>query len=104
MLESASATGQTGKQRAELVFTGPFDLTIRQSEAPPLVTPDPTGSSRIVVQLFDGVLATLIERNDGTSKAMYHFYWERNGRFYELQAFGPPLQRDAMLRVIRSLQ
>lgn len=103
-LESSSIIGEAGKQRAELVFTGPFDMTLRQSQTPPPFTPDPTGSSHITVQLFDGVQGTLIERNDGTSKALYHLYWERFGRFFELQVFGPPLQRDAVLRVARSLE
>lgn len=103
-LETHSVTGDFGKQRSELVFDGVFDLTVRQSQVPPLVTPDPTGASRITVQLFEGVQASLIERNDGTSKALYHLYWDRGGMYYELQAFGPPQQRELILRVARSLQ
>ncbi len=104
VLESHSVTGELGRQRSELVFDGPFEMTIRQAlEAPP-VSPDPTGASRISIQLFDGVQASLIERNDGTAQAMYHLYWERNNQYFELQAFGPPQQRQLILRVARSLQ
>jgi hypothetical protein len=104
LLESASVQGPSGRQRADLVFDGPFDLTVRQSQVPPPVSPDPAGASRRVVDLFPNVRATYIERNDGTSKALYHLFWEVNGLFYEVQAFGPPLQSRAILQVARSLQ
>lgn len=96
--------GETGRQRVELVFQGAFDMTLRQAQVPPPVTPDPTGASRITVRLFDNVPASLIESNDGTGDALYHLYWERNGVYYELQAYGPPLQRETILRVARSLK
>jgi hypothetical protein len=102
-LESSSVTGTPGRQQAELVFAGPFDLTIRQSQYPPAVAPDPAGASRIVVDLFPNVRADLIERNDGSSRALYHLFWSRNGVYYEVQAFGPPLQRRHILMVATSL-
>ena len=46
----------------------------------------------------------LIERNDGTRDALYHLFWQQNGIYYEVQAFGPPLQRRAILEFARSLQ
>lgn len=104
VLETHSIVGQPGRQRSEFVFSGPFNITIRQAQVAPPVSPDPTGASRTTIQLFDGVLASLIERNDGTRDALYHLYWQRGGQYFELQAYGPPLQREMMLRVARSLQ
>lgn len=103
-LEAATVTGTPGRQQVELIFAGPFELAIRQAQFPPSVDPDPSGASRIEVDLFSNVEATLIERNDGSEKAMYHLFWMRNGMYYELQAVGPPLQRRAILRVATSLQ
>jgi hypothetical protein len=104
VLESATVQGIAGRQQADMVFDGPFDLTLRQSQFPPAVAPDPAGASRRVVNLFPNVRATFIERNDGTSKALYHLFWETNGLHYEVQAFGPALQSRAILQVARSLQ
>ena len=104
VLESHSVTGEAGRQRSELVFNGPFEISIRQAQVPPLVEPDPTGASRRSIFLFDGIQASFIERTDGTSKALYHLYWERNGFFYELQAFGPYQQQRTILQIARSLQ
>ena len=103
-LTQGSVVGEVGRQRSELVFDGAFEMTIRQAQVPPPFTPDPTGASRITLRLFENTPAILIERNDGTRQALYHLYWERDGRFYELQAYGPPLQREIILRVARSLQ
>jgi hypothetical protein len=104
VLESATIQGSGGRQQADFVFDGPFDLTLRQSQFPPAVSPDPAGASRRIVDLFPNVRATFIERNDGTSKALYHLFWESNGLHYEIQAFGPALQSRAILQVARSLQ
>ncbi len=104
VLESHSVIGEPGKQRSELVFAGTFDIAIRQAQVPPPVEPDPTGASRRSIQLFDGTFASFIERTDGSSKALYHLYWERDGFFYELQAFGPYQQQRIILQVARSLQ
>jgi hypothetical protein len=93
-----------GRQQAELVFTGPFDLTIRQSQFAPAVSPDPSGASRTVIDLFPNVRATLIERYDGTSRALYHLFWERDGIHYEVQAVGPHQQRRLILLIATSLQ
>jgi len=103
-LESATVTGAPGRQQVELIFAGPFELTIRQSQFPPAVNPDPSGASRSTVDLFPNTQAIFIERNDGSEKALYHLFWARNGMFYELQASGPPLQRRAILRVATSLE
>ena len=103
-LESHSVLGEAGRQRSELVFVGPFEIAIRQSQVPPVLEPDPTGATRTTEQLFPGVRASFIQRTDGTSKAMYHLYWERNGFFYELQAFGPYQQQSTILQIARSLE
>jgi hypothetical protein len=103
-LASGTITGEDGRQQAELVFSGPFDLTIRQSQIPPAVGPDPAGASRRVIDLFPNVRATLIEINDGSGDAQYHYFWERDGIFYEVQAVGPPLQERAIRQVATSLQ
>ena len=99
-----AVTGQPGRQQAELVFDGPFDLTLRQSQYPPAVSADPAGASHSEVALFPNVRATLIEVNDGTSRALYHLLWDQNGVYYELQALGPPQQRRTVLEIARSLQ
>jgi hypothetical protein len=103
-LASSSVTGETGRQQAELVFTGAFDLTIRQAQFPPAVSADPSGASRRVINLFPNVRATLIEINDGSGDAQYHYLWERGGIYFEVQAVGPPLQERAMRRVATSLE
>lgn len=103
-LESVSVSGQPGRQHTEMVFEGSFTLTLRQSQLAPLVNPDPTGASRVLVNLFPGVTVTLIEQNDGSQKALYHLFWEHAGLFYELQAAGPPQQRRLILQVAASLE
>jgi hypothetical protein len=103
-LSSASVTGEPGRQQAELVFTGAFDLTLRQSQLPPAMPPDPTGASRRTIDLFPNVEAILIEINDGSGDAQYHYFWQREGLYYELQAVGPPLQERAIREVATSLQ
>ena len=103
-LLSGTVTGTAGRQRAELVFGGPFDLTIRQSQYPPAVSADPAGASQVDIDLFPNVRATLIEINDGSRKALYHVLWSKDNLFYEVQAVGPPLQRSTVLQVARSLQ
>jgi hypothetical protein len=103
-LSSTSVIGEAGRRQAELVFDGPYDLTIRQAQFPPAVSPDPAGASRITIDLFPNVKAMLIEVNDGTGEALYHLFWERQGIYYELQAYGPPLQRRAILNVATSLE
>lgn len=103
-LTSMAVTGQPGRQLAELVFEGPFDLTLRQSQYAPAPASDPAGASRIVIDLFPNVRATLTERNDGSNKALYHLLWQRDGLYYEVQASGPPLQRQAILDLARSLR
>lgn len=103
-LVSSTTTGTTGRQRNELVFNGPYDLTIRQSQYPPPVAPDPAGTSRTDIDLFSNVRATFLQQNDGSQKAMYHLFWVRNAIYYELQAFGPPIQQRQILEIARSLQ
>jgi len=103
-LIAANVQGARGRQQTELVFNGPYDMTIRQSQVPPAQSADPTGASKTDVQLFTNTAATLIERNDGSQKALYHLLWVRNGLYYELQAFGPPLQRRQILDAARSLE
>ena len=103
-LTSSSVIGDKGRQQAELVFSGAFDLTIRQSQFPPAVSPDPAGASRRTIDLFPNVKATLIEINDGSGSAQYHYLWERGGIYFELQAVGPPLQERSLRQVATSLQ
>lgn len=103
-LSAGSVTGLPGRQQAELVFAGPFDLTIRQSQVPPPASPDPTGASRTMVNLFPNVPAIFIQRNDGSARAMYHLFWQRDGIYYELQAFGPAQQQPTILQIARSLE
>jgi hypothetical protein len=102
-LLSGSVTGDRGRQQAELVFGGPFDLRLRQSQYPPPRDADPTGASQSVVRLFPNVQGTLVERNDGSTKALYHLFWVKDGLYYEVQAVGPPLGRDYILQVATSL-
>jgi len=96
--------GDPGRQQAELVFSGAFDLTIRQAQVPPAVPPDPAGASRRTIDLFPNVKAILIEINDGSGDAQYHYFWQRDGIYYELQSVGPPLQERVMRQVATSLQ
>jgi len=103
-LVSGVVAGTSGRQQAELVYEGPFDLSIRQAQFPPVIPEDPAGASRSIIDLFPNVRATLIEVNDGTGDALYHLFWERDGFFFEVQASGPPLQRRTVLQVARSLQ
>ncbi len=103
-LIGSAVNGAPPRQRVELIFNGPFDMIVRQSQFPPAVNPDPTGASRVDIDLFPNVRATLIERYDGSRHTEYQLYWERNALFYEVQAEGPPLQRDAILTLARSLE
>jgi len=103
-LVSTSTTGPPGRQRTELVFGGPYDITVRQSQYPPPVGPDPAGASRTTIDLFPNVQADFVQINDGSQQATYHLFWVRNAIFYELQAFGPPLQQRQILEMARSLQ
>jgi hypothetical protein len=100
----ASVTGNPGRQQAELFFEGSFDITVRQSQFPPTVPPDPTGATHRVVDLFPNVAADLIEINDASGRASYHYYWEQDGIYYELQAVGPPLQERDLRAVATSLE
>jgi hypothetical protein len=103
-LSGGTMTGNPGRQQAELVFEGVFDLTLRQAQYPPAVSPDPAGASRRGIDLFPNVPATLIEINDASGDASYHYFWERGGIFYEVQAIGPPLQERAIRAVATSLE
>lgn len=103
-LSDSTATGDAGRQQIELVWTGPFNMTIRQSQFAPAVSPDPTGASREVLQLFSNVSAALITEDDGTGRTMYHLFWQQGDMYYEVQAQGPPLQRNTILQIARSLQ
>jgi hypothetical protein len=103
-LFSTATTGAQGRQQTDLVFHGPYDMTIRQSQVAPPVTPDPAGVSKTDIDLFPNVKATFLQVNDGSQQAMYHLFWTRNALFYELQAAGPPLQQRQILEVARSLQ
>lgn len=103
-LMSIAVNGAAPRQRVELLFDGPFDMVVRQSQFPPPVAPDPSGASRIDIDLFPNVRAELLERYDGSRRAEYHLYWQRNGIFYEVQAEGPPLQRNLILALARSLE
>lgn len=103
-LESTAVIGDPGRQAVSFVWVGPFEFTIRQSQFPPAVSPDPSGSSRSALDLFPNVRAELIERNDASGDAMYHLYWTQDDIYHELQAFGPPQQRRIILEIARSLQ
>jgi hypothetical protein len=103
-LESSAVTGTSGRQQAEFVWNGTFDLTVRQSQFPPAVTAPPAGASRSVIDLYPNVRADLIEVNDASGDSLYHLLWQRENIYYELQALGPGAQRDLVLRVARSLE
>jgi hypothetical protein len=103
-LESTAVIGDPGRQAVSFVWVGPFEFTIRQSQFPPAVSPDPSGSSRMALDLFPNTRAELIEVNDASGDALYHLYWQRDDIYYELQAFGPPQQRRIILEIARSLQ
>lgn len=103
-LTVSTIVGDPGRQQVELVWAGTFDMTIRQSQYPPAVGEDPAGASRVAIDLFPNVPATLIERNDASGAAMYHLFWQDENIYYELQAFGPPQQRRIILDIARSLE
>jgi hypothetical protein len=103
-LESTAVTGEPGRQMVEFVWTGPFDFTVRQSQFPPAVSADPSGASRVSVDLFPSIQATLIELNDASGDSQYHLLWTKDQVYYELQAVGPPQQRRVILQIARSLQ
>jgi hypothetical protein len=103
-LESTAVTGEPGRQAVSFVWVGPFEFTVRQSQFPPAVAPDPSGASRTGLNLFPNVRAELIERNDGSGDAMYHLFWQEDDIYYELQAFGPAQQRRTILQIARSLE
>ena len=103
-LTDSTVTGDAGRQEVDLVWTGPFDMTIRQSQFAPAVSPDPTGSSRENIQLYSNVLAALLSEDNGTGRTQYHLFWQQGDIYYEIQANGPPLQRDTILKIARSLQ
>jgi hypothetical protein len=103
-LESTAVTGHPGRQAVSFVWTGPFDLTIRQSQYPPAVSADPSGASRITIDLFPATRATLIELNDASGDAFYHVLWQDDEIYYELLAYGPPQQRRIILDIARSLE
>ena len=100
---TVSVTGAAGRQQVELAFDGPFEMTFRQAQFAPAFSADPAGASRVVIELHPNTPATLIERYDGSAKALYHVIWQRNGFYWELHAVGPPQQRRAILDAARSL-
>jgi hypothetical protein len=103
-LESTAVTGEPGRQAASFVWTGPFEFTIRQSQYPPAVSADPSGASRITIDLFPATRATLIEQNDASGDAFYHLLWQDDDVYYELLGYGPPQQRRIILDIARSLE
>jgi len=103
-LYDASVTGNPGRQQVELFFEGVFEIAVRQAQFPPAVPPDPTGATRRTIDLFPNVPAALIEINDASGDASYHYFWERGGIYYEVQAVGPALQERAIRAVATSLQ
>jgi hypothetical protein len=103
-LESAAVTGQPGRQQTQLIFDGPYEMAIRQSQFAPPVTAAPTGASRTTIDLFPNVRAIFIQVNDGSSRALYHLFWEQDGFYYELQAYGPPLQQRHIRQIATSLE
>jgi hypothetical protein len=103
-LETASVIGQPGRQQTELVFDGPYEMSIRQAQFEPPVMADPAGASRTIIDLFPNTRATFVQVNDGSSRALYHLYWEREGFYYELQASGPPLQQRQIRLIATSLE
>ena len=103
-LTAIQVTGATGKQTAVLAFDGPFDMTVRESQVAPAINADPGGTTHIVLNLFPNTKADVIERNDGSAKAEYRIVWSQAGIYYEVLASGPPLSREQILKVARSLQ
>lgn len=103
-LESTSVTGEPGRQAVAFVWVGVFDFTIRQSQFPPAVSADPSGASRISIDLFPATRATLIEQNDATGDAFYHLLWQDDEMYYELLGYGPAQQRRIILDIARSLE
>lgn len=103
-LESTAVTGEPGRQAVALVWVGVFDFTIRQSQFPPAVSADPSGASRVTIDLFPSTPATLIEQNDATGDAFYHLLWQDDKMYYELLGNGPPQQRRIVLDIARSLE
>jgi hypothetical protein len=101
---SAAGTGEVGRRSVTMVFEGPFEISLKQSQAPPAVSPDPSGSTRVEITLMPGVRATLIERNDGTRRSFYHLLWEKDRLYYEVIATGPPQSRRLVLELAKSLQ
>jgi hypothetical protein len=101
---NASVTGEPGRQQVELFFEGVFEISVRQAQFPPPVPPDPTGSTHRTIDLFPNVQAELIEINDASGAASYHYYWERNGIFYEVLAVGPALQERTLRTLTTSLE
>jgi len=103
-LTAINVSGTAGQQTAVLAFDGPFDMTVRQSQVAPILSPDPAGTSHIVVDLFPNIKADVIERNDASRNAEYRVVWAQGGVFFEVLAAGPPLSREQILKVARSLQ
>jgi hypothetical protein len=103
-LSTGIVEGEGSRRSATMEFEGPFDIVLRQALAPPAVSPDPTGASRQMIDLFPDIRAILIELNDGTRKSFYHVLWERNGIYYEVIANGPPQTRRHILDFATSLQ
>jgi hypothetical protein len=79
-------------------------MSIRQAQFEPPITADPAGASRSTIDLFPNVRATFVQVNDGSSRALYHLFWEREGFFYELQAYGPALQQRQIRLIATSLE
>jgi len=103
-LESTAVVGDPGRQAASFVWTGVFDFTIRQAQFPPAVSADPSGASRVSIDLFPATPATLIEQNDASGDAFYHLLWQDDDVYFELFGYGPPQQRRIILDIARSLQ
>jgi hypothetical protein len=104
-LRSSSITGEIGRQSVEFAWEGPFDdLIIRQAQYAPAPLAATVGASRRTIDLFPNTRATLVEINDGSAKAQYYLLWNRGEIYYELQAVGPPLQQELVLRIARSME
>ena len=101
---NASIIGEPGRQQVELFFEGVFEISVKQSQFPPAIPPDPSGSSHRTINLFPNVPADLIEINDASGAASYHYYWERGGVFYEVLAVGPALQERSLRALATSLE
>ena len=56
------------------------------------------------VEMSAMIKADVIERNDASKNAEYRIVWAQGGVFYEVLAAGPPLSREQILKVARSLQ